>query len=69
MEAERGGHGKKTDRGVCVREIENRERLIQPDTYKVKAEGEMHTNRDTKRQRKWERRTETLKETAEKKRD
>lgn len=43
-----------------------RERLIQPDTYKVKAEGEMHTHRDTKRQT--ERRTETVNEAAGRKR-
>lgn len=36
-----------------------RGRLIQPDTRKVKAEGEMRTNGDTKRQGKRERTTET----------
>lgn len=43
-----------------MRETEKGWRLIQPDTYEVKAEREMHTDRDTKRQNKKERRTETV---------
>lgn len=45
MGGERRGEGKKTDRREYVRERgKKREILIYPDTYKVMAEREMHTN-------------------------
>lgn len=65
MEGEEGrGRRKKSDREVCVRKIEKKgERLILPDTYKVKAEGEMHT----KRQKEGEESRDSERDSGEKK--
>lgn len=60
MERKKKRKEKLTGKSLCERNVKKkRGRLIQPDTHKVKAEGEMHTNGDTKRQGKGERTTET----------
>lgn len=66
---ERGeGKERKLTESVCEKNRKKREILTQADTYKARAEGEMHANGDTKRQRKKESRAETAKETVGRKR-